>query len=149
MNQIKFIMQNYKNHLRLYPLHHFLLVPITTVIFIWTCMNVLQNENTIGEKVLSMLIAVAILLVSWIARGYAIKNQDRNIRIEESLRYFVKTGKSFSENEAKLRLSQIIALRFASDEEWLPLMEKAIAENLSPKDIKLAIVNWRADNRRV
>lgn len=142
-------MQNYKNHLRLYPLHHFLLVPITTVIFIWTCMNVLQNENTIGEKVLSMLIAVAILLVSWIARGYAIKNQDRNIRIEESLRYFVKTGKSFSEKEAKLRLSQIIALRFASDEEWLPLMDRAIAENLSSKDIKLAIVDWRADYRRV
>lgn len=142
-------MQNYKNHPRLYPVHHFFLIPVTAVVFVWTCINAFQNDVAMGEKVYNMLIALALLFVSLLTRMYATKNQDRTIRLEERLRYFEKTGKSFSEKEAKLRLSQIIALRFASDEEWLPLMDRAIAENLSSKDIKLAIVDWRADYRRV
>ena len=80
---------------------------------------------------------------------YAVKNQDRTIRLEERMRYFELTGKSFAEKEAKLRKSQIIALRFASNEEWLTLMDKAIAENLSSKEIKMAIINWKADHNRV
>lgn len=65
------------------------------------------------------------------------------------LRYFELTGNSFSALEEKLKLSQIIALRFASDEELLALIDKTMKENLSNKDIKKAIKNWKADLMRV
>ena len=65
------------------------------------------------------------------------------------MRYLELTGKSFAEKEAKLRKSQIIALRFASNDEWLALRNKAIAKNLPSKETKLAIKNWKADFNRV
>lgn len=64
-------------------------------------------------------------------------------------RYFHLTGLSFYPKEYQLKLGQIIALRFAGDEELLDLMEKAIKEKLSPKEIKLQVKNWQGDYRRV
>ncbi len=66
-----------------------------------------------------------------------------------SLRYYHLTGLPFFEKEKQLKLGQIIALRFAGDEELLPLIEKSIKENLRPKEIKLQIKNWKGDYRRV
>jgi hypothetical protein len=82
----------------------------------------------------------------WYARGFALKAQDRAIRAEENFRHFILSGKPFDKN---LRMGQIIALRFASDEEFLALAQRAVAENLSAKDIKMAIKNWRGDYNRV
>jgi hypothetical protein len=65
------------------------------------------------------------------------------------LRYFELTGTSFSSKEKQLRLGQIIALRFASDEELIGLMDRAIIENLSGTAIKKAIQNWQGDTLRV
>jgi hypothetical protein len=84
-----------------------------------------------------------------ITRVYALKNQDRIIRLEMRQRYFELTGKSFNEKEKQLRLGQIIALRFASNEELLPLIEKSISENLTKKEIKLAVKDWQADTHRI
>ena len=142
-------MQNYKNHTRYYPLHHFILTPLTAIAFVWAIVNCFQNENSMAENIYNLLIATSILLTVQMTRLYALKNQDRLIRLEQRQRYFEKTGKSFSEKESKLRKSQIVALRFAGDDEWLALMDKAIAENLSAKEIKLAITNWKADHNRV
>jgi hypothetical protein len=99
--------------------------------------------------VFNFFIALALLLCVLIARLYALKNQNRLIRIEMRYRFFELTGKSFAEKEAKLRLSQLIALRFASDSELVPLINKSISENLSSKQIKLAIKNWLPDHHRV
>ena len=79
-------------------------------------------------------------------RSFPLKAQDRAIRAEENLRYFKLTGKLFDD---KLKMSQIIALRFASDNELTGLTEKAIKENLSNSEIKKQITNWRADFERV
>lgn len=80
---------------------------------------------------------------------YALGNQDRIIRLEFRLRYFQLTGKSFDTLEEKLRFSQIVALRFASDDELIILIQKTIDENLSSKDIKKSVKNWKADHMRV
>jgi hypothetical protein len=72
--------------------------------------------------------------------------QNRAIRAEENLRHFAMTGKLLDPN---LKMGQIVALRFASDEEYLALAKRAIEENLSRDDIKKAIKNWRADYHRV
>jgi hypothetical protein len=78
-------------------------------------------------------------------RQFALKAQDRAIRAEESLRYFILTGKAI---DSRITMGQIIALRFAPDEEFVLLTEKAAAEGLLPNDIKKEIKNWRADNHR-
>ena len=64
-------------------------------------------------------------------------------------RYFHLTGKTFEEKEQNLKLGQIIGLRFASDEELLGLMDRAIAEKLTAKEIKQQIINWKGDYIRV
>ena len=82
----------------------------------------------------------------WFTRTFALKAQDRAIRAEEKLRYFLMTQKPMPED---LKLSQIIALRFASDQEYLELLERARSEKLSAKEIKAQIKNWKADYHRV
>ena len=142
--------QNYKNHMRLFPLHHFVATPLTVGLFIWslTGLGNLTADNT-GEVVFRILVSLALVLIAFIARIYGIKNQDRLIRLEMRQRYFELTGKSFKTLENQLRLGQIIALRFAGDDELLSLIDRAIAEKLSSKDIKLAVKNWQADFHRV
>ncbi|EMS31559.1 hypothetical protein C943_02214 [Mariniradius saccharolyticus AK6] len=93
----------------------------------------------------------ALLFASFpfLARIYALKNQNRIIRLEMRQRYFELTGKSFKEKESQLRLSQIIALRFAGDAELLPLMDRAIKEKMKADDIKKAVTDWQEDRHRV
>ncbi|ASV29963.1 hypothetical protein CJ263_06855 [Maribacter cobaltidurans] len=80
---------------------------------------------------------------------YATKNQDRTIRAELRLRYYILTGKKFETLESKLTMGQIVALRFASDEELPSLTVRAVNENISPKAIKESIKNWLSDEHRV
>jgi hypothetical protein len=142
-------MQSYKNHRRLNPVHHFILTPITLVIFVWSIINVFQDDQSLAHKIYFTLTATILLILGLLARSYGLRNQDRIIRIEMRLRYFELTGSSFSSKEKQLRLGQIIALRFASDEELLGLMDRTISENLSGTEIKKAIKSWQADNMRV
>ena len=79
-------------------------------------------------------------------RAFALRAQDRAIKVEENFRHYLLTGKSLS-NELSVR--QIIGLRFASDDEFPALANKAVTENLSEKEIKKAIKNWKADTYRV
>jgi len=78
-------------------------------------------------------------------RSFSLKAQDRAIRAEENLRHFVLTGKVLDKS---LTIRQIIALRFAPDEEFIALAERAVKENLSNDDIKKAVKNWKEDNHR-
>ncbi len=80
------------------------------------------------------------------ARMFAAKAQDRAIRAEENLRHFAMTGKLL---DARLNALQIVALRFASDGEFVPLAQRAAKENMKPDDIKRAIKQWKADDYRV
>lgn len=142
-------MQNYKNHSRLYPFHHFLITPLTLVLFVWSCAKLIHGTGSIGNRLFFVLLTLTIVLISFVARIYATKNQDRIIRTEMRQRFFEITGKSFSLFENKLKTGQIVALRFAGDDELEALTNRAVSENLSNKDIKLAIKNWKADEHRV
>lgn len=93
--------------------------------------------------------AFILFLLPLLVRSYALKLQNRIILNEMRNRYFHLTGKSFDEIEQNLKLSQIIGLRFASDEELLGLMDRAIAEKLTAKEIKQQIKNWKGDYIRV
>ncbi len=142
-------MQNYKNHLRLNPAHHFVLIPTVIGLFIWSIVHFFDSNVGFEEKLFWFLASFALVLVSMITRVYALKNQDRIIRLEMRQRYFELTGTSFNSKENQLKLSQIIALRFASNEELLALIDLSLKDKLSNKEIKLAITNWQADLVRI
>lgn len=141
--------QNYKNHARLLPLYHGLTFIIIVSAFIGSIINLvkcLQNNNGIYAAALITAICVFGILIFFFSRIFGLKAQDRAIRAEENLRHFVLTGKLL---DKRLRISQVIALRFAPDEEFVELAQKAAENNMSNKEIKLAVKNWRADNHRV
>jgi len=142
--------QNYKNHARYYPFHHFIVTPLTLILLGWTIArtNFTSSESS-TESLYQLLIALILVLLPLLARIYALKLQNRMILNEMRIRYFHLTGKPFYGKENQLKLGQIISLRFASDEELLVLMEKSIEKGLSPKEIKLQIKNWKGDYRRV
>ena len=95
---------------------------------------------------LIFVLTVSTLIVGFFARTFALKAQDRAIRAEENLRHFAAAGRLL---DPKLSMKQIIALRFASDGEFVELAKKAANTSMEPDAIKQAIKNWRADWHRV
>ena len=138
--------QNFKNHRRLVPGFHGLTFLAILALLIGSIVNVCNSaKENLYSASLICLVALIILSLAWYLRAFALKAQDRAIRAEESFRYYILTGKVMP---AEIKMAQIIALRFASDEEHVALLEKAISENLSSDQIKMAIQNWRADHNR-
>lgn len=136
--------QNYANHKRYYPLFHFFIIPLTAL-----ALGVALYSCVIIQTPIAGLVFFAfflILIIAIMARTFALKAQDRAIHAEEKLRYYILTGKAFPDG---LKMGQILALRFASDEEYLALVDKAVAHKLSPDEIKKAIKNWRGDYHRI
>lgn len=93
-------------------------------------------------------IILAIIELGWISRVYIVKLQDRIIMLEVKVRAAELLAAGQDAQLAKLGPKQIVALRFASDEEFGALLERAARENLPPKEIKAAIKTWRADPHR-
>jgi hypothetical protein len=142
--------QNFENHAKLYPFHHFVIMPMALVFLGWTVARMdFSSSQSISESIYFLLLGFTLLLTSLLIRIYALKNQNRIIRMEMRQRYFYLTGTPFYEKESKLTSAQIIALRFAGDDEIIALMDKSIKENIAPKEIKKNIKNWKADYHRV
>jgi len=139
--------QNFSNHARIHPLYHYITAPLVLLGLIGSIVNLLNAapENLYSASLL-VLVFVILLFIGAMLRTYGLKAQDRAIRAEESLRHFILSGKAI---DARLRMGQIVALRFASDDEFVALAEKAATENLSGKAIKQSIKVWKADNNRV
>jgi hypothetical protein len=139
--------QNITNHTRFHPLYHYFLMPLGLFGLIYSGIRLAKAPADHHLDALLIFIAFILIFCSIaLVRIYALKVQDRVIRSEENFRHFILTGKPL---ESRLTTRQIIALRFASDEEMPSLAQRAIQENLSEKEIKNAITNWRADHRRI
>ncbi len=138
--------QNFKNHTRFVPLYHFVAGTLVIAIFGGSIVNLFHsNAQTHYSAALIVCIAFVLLILFWYARAFALRAQDRAIRAEENFRHFILTGKPLPNG---LKMEQIIGLRFASDEEFSALAQKAVAGNLDQKTIKQSIKNWKADNNR-
>ena len=140
-------MQNYKNHRRVVLSYHGLTWLPAIALLIGAIINLVSSskENLYSA---SLIVLIALLLISIMlhARSFALKAQDRAIRAEENLRHFILTGRPL---DARLSLGQVIALRFASDEEFPALAQRAAEEKLTNKQIKLEVKHWRPDHHRV
>jgi Family of unknown function (DUF6526) len=140
--------QNYANHRRHVPMYDGLLRFLLVVTFIGSLVNMylsFGDHQRIYSASLITILTFCGLIQSWYSRAFVITVQNRAIRAEENLRHFAMTGKLLDPN---LKMGQIVALRFASDEEYLGLAKRAVQENLSREDIKKAIKTWRADLHR-
>ena len=139
--------QKFSNHSRYIPLWHFVIPLLIVSVLTGSIINFFRSDNH-NRYSAALIVVMTIVLIGfyWYARWFALRAQDRAIRAEESLRYYIITGKPL---DKRLRMGQIIALRFASDEELPALVKQAVDEKLSPKNIKLAIKNWKPDYNRV
>ncbi|MRH41360.1 hypothetical protein GH741_01575 [Aquibacillus halophilus] len=141
--------QNYKKHAMIDPHFHYVLAPLVIIIVILAIIQFVsatQNGDFSLTNVILVIGSVMFFLIVAKMRLYVLRLQDRIIRSEESFRYFVLTGKRLDIN---LSIKQLIALRFASDEEFPTLVLKTVEENLMPEQIKQSVKEWRADYYRV
>lgn len=141
--------QTYSNHRRLTLGFHGILFLIIVLTFIGSLVNLfthLGDHSALYGAALLVAVNVALLLIFYYMRSFPLKAQDRAIRAEEALRHYILTGKPI---DPRLSIRQIVGLRFAADDEFAELAQRAVAENLGEGDIKKAIRNWRPDTYRV
>jgi hypothetical protein len=142
--------QSYRNHSRFEPMFHFFVAPVMLLNVIVTIVVLVHHwPYHLLLHFWLVIMALALFLLTGIARSYALKVQDRVIRLEEQLRYLRLLAPEQVVAAQALTIKQIIGLRFASDAELPALLERTVAENLSQKAIKQAIVSWRPDTFRV
>ncbi|SIS30688.1 hypothetical protein SAMN05421639_101993 [Chryseobacterium shigense] len=142
--------QNYKNHRKFYPPHHFIYLPLLIALEIY---GIYKIGNDPEHQLTWILFSIVIFLLFYLAfmtrQHYALGLQNRMVMLEFKQRYFEIFGQRSDEIADQLRFDQIAALRFAYDDEFRELLNKAIKENLSGDEIKRSIKIWKADNQRV
>jgi hypothetical protein len=142
--------QNYQNHRRYYIPHHLIFLPLVGgLMTIGGIKSYLDVDNRLVWMLFTLLSFSLLYLGIMIRQHYALGNQNRIIRLEFRLRYLQLTGERSDEVEKKLHFSQIAALRFADDREFIILLSRALHENISANKIKKSINNWQADHMRV
>lgn len=139
--------QNLKNHGRIDPLYHFVLFGVLVVNLVVAIVFAARHPSfwSIWLVVLSLIVFILLFRV----RQYPLKVQDRVIRLEERLRLQALAPTEWHTQIYKLTEDQLVGLRFASDDEVLELAKQALEHNLTRKQIKERIRDWRADNWRV
>ena len=142
--------QSYTDHTRWDPWFHFFIVPVFALAAIVAIVHaVMHIQHHPLHGVLLILFAVATLAAILKIRLYALKVQDRVIRLEERLRLATVLAEPLRARIPELTERQLIGLRFASDGELPALVQRALTEKLSSGDIKKAIQTWRPDDFRV
>lgn len=133
----------FRQHFRFHPLFHLLIFPLAIAFFV-VCIYlsvIYYNEGYGIELVYFGLLSVLILLIGLQSRQVPFRNTKRIIRLEMRLRYLELSGKSFRHHEQMLNMAQIAALRLASDDELLALVEETISKKLSAREIRERIQN--------
>jgi Family of unknown function (DUF6526) len=146
--------QTFDNHGRYDPPFHFFLVPVFAIALVMTLVHFFYHfgENDARDNIHSFLLivlALALLVMVFKERLYSLKVQDRVIRLEERLRLTQLLPEPLRSRIPELTIDQLCGLRFASDSEVPKLVERALNEKLSRKEIKKSIQVWRPDYWRV
>ena len=140
--------QTYANHTRWQPTFHFFVVPVMVINLIWSIVQVVMTPGWNSGR--WVVVSLALVVLTFLVRLNPLKAQDRIIRLEEKLRYQQVLSPDLLRQTSTLRPGQIVALRFASDDELEELLSAAVAGKLpEPAQIKKAIKNWRSDTFRV
>lgn len=140
--------QTCANHTRLDPVYHYFLFPVTVVNVLILSWYAFQSGVSFAA-IWSVIAAIVLMLTVLKFRLYALKVQDRLIQLEERLRLATLLPEPLKGRIGELSIPQLIALRFAADAEVPRLVESALKDKLSNKEIKKQIVTWRPDYFRV
>lgn len=139
--------QNYENHAKFVPVYHFVAFPLIVINAGWRLYRAAVDPS--ADTVIAALTAVALIIVFFFARIFALRVQDRVIRLEMRLRLreVLPLGLHVRINE--FTTDQLVALRFASDEELSELAQMVLRDRIQDKKtIKRMIRNWQADHCR-
>ncbi|MDA0205888.1 MAG: DUF6526 family protein [Acidobacteria bacterium] len=140
--------QNFSNHTRWYPAYHFVAAPILVVNAGWAIYRLFGGVSF--EAILNLLVAIALVIVFFVARVFALKAQDRVIRLEMRLRMRDLLPADLQGRINTFTPAQMVGLRFAGDGELPALARKVLDENITtPTPIKKLITDWQGDYDRV
>ena len=139
--------QSFKSHAKFVPAFHYFVVPVLLINVINSVIRAYHSFNY--EHAFGVVLALALLTLAFVARTFALKVQDRVIRLEERLRLQALAPAEWHAQIYRLTEDQLIGLRFASDDEVVELAKQALEHNLTRKQIKERINNWRGDYWRV
>ncbi len=139
--------QTYANHRRFVPLYHFVLFGILVINLLWSVLRAVRGVSF--ESVWGILMALALLAMSFFMRIFALTVQDRVIRLEMRLRLKDVLPGDLRGRIGELTPAQLIALRFASDAELPNLVREVLSGNIQDRDvIKRKVRDWQADHLR-
>ena len=139
--------QNFKNHARFVPSFHFFVGPVFLLNIVWSVVRVVRSFSF--GTIISLLVAIALFLLAFTARIFALTVQDRVIRLEMRLRMQQTLPPDLTPRIPEFTVSQLVALRFASDAELPDLARKVLQENVTErKAIKALVQNWQPDHLR-
>ncbi|HUI50924.1 MAG TPA: DUF6526 family protein [Terriglobales bacterium] len=140
--------QNYANHVKWVPAFHFFVVPVLLLNLGEATYRIIHWGFSF-ERLVGVLTATALVVLMFLARIFALKVQDRVIRLEERLRMERLLPADLKPRIGEFRPGQLVALRFASDEELPELARKVLNEKIQgTKAIKLLVKYWRSDYLR-
>ena len=140
--------QSFENHAKYVPAYHFFASPLLFLSTLFFAYRAATAPSL--DSVVALLFAVGVVVVSFFARLFALGVQDRVIRLEERLRMERVLPEPQRGRVLELTTSQLIGLRYASDEELPGLVERALSGELANgKSVKAAVTQWRADHQRI
>lgn len=140
--------QTLENHAKIVPGFHYATTVFVLFFTIWAAIQLVRDPGFSTVAMASL--AVAINLIGYYARAFANGNQDRIIRLEERLRMMELLPADLRGRIEELTTSQLVALRFASDQELPELTRRVLDEGITDrKIIKGLVQNWRADHHRI
>jgi hypothetical protein len=140
--------QSFERHARWLPPFHFFVLPVLLINLGFAIYWCVKTWFTIGG-VLNVLVAAALFVGIGVARGMALKVQDRVIRLEERLRFERVLPADLHPRIGEFTIDQLVALRFASNAELPELARKVLEENVKGRrEIKRMIKTWRPDFSR-
>ncbi|MGA2511204.1 MAG: DUF6526 family protein [Candidatus Acidiferrales bacterium] len=136
--------QTFENHAKSVPAFHFVVLPIFLLNLGWSIYRLVHAFS--ADRVISLLVAVALLLLAFTARVFALTVQDRVIRLEMRLRMQQVLPQDLRARIPEFEVGQLVALRFASDAELPELARKVLDGKLTDrKAIKQLVKDWQAD----
>ncbi len=139
--------QNFDNHVRFVPVYHYVAGPILLVNLVWAVWSLRAPSF---PALLDVLVAVALIIVFLYARGFALKAQDRVIRLEMRLRMRELLPEDLQGRIDEFTPTQMVGLRFAGDAELPDLARKVLDENITAATpIKKLVTDWQGDYYRV
>ena len=142
------IPQTLANHTRWHAPFHFFVLPVMLINVIWSVVVFVKAPDR--NSGWSIVVSLALLILTFLVRLNPLKAQDRIIRLEEKLRYQQVLSPALLPQTSALSPGQMIALRFAGDDELEDLVSAVLAGKLTKSiEIKRAIKHWRADTFRV